>query len=634
VVVHGLWFQTLCVLLSNASMRSAEVNMGGACKASGSAQLLSTTCRHARHLVLRGGDSNEVMQDMQRVDDDVYGKSWNFNDMMSGLSMSSKRSLMVEAIKAGNLQDVQNFVRGGISLNEAAPDLSYQQTFVHLAARCGNIECLRLVLELGGNVSVVDSFSNTPLHIASVHGHIDAVMLMIESGANMSAANKQGLQPIHMAASNGHVNVLQTLILMGANVSSPTSSGSIPLRWSSVNGHVEASKLLLRSWKMNQTAERGINPCYHRDKANRTVVEVVRDMLRRNREKNVLNRRLEQILSMLESFAISEQLPPDHQEDVLMKDNNLNLSRANTSENTLSNTTLPPKISKYSFLAPYLDIPKSFYLSQSSESVLTSGSSVSAFHHHDCGVHKDPKMFSDESEMQRRYPSKFHLVLPENKQDELIRMANEAKQYEEEIDKQWEERIARGQPGSARTVDELDSVSDEFMDEILYYPTLSQLSEEVKKDEYKEFIDAFNERCQKGSLDDFGVDPMNSPPVNPNCFTMHDFCVSRLIGSRNSTTYPYIVINETEGSTPEPSSSTPTDSGDEWAGLKKEGKEARNVEKQIMETFGRAEQKEDYNILHKILQSDDDEEEETKGKGDEENTFLDDISSLKDSTSS
>eukprot|EP00960_Hanusia_phi_P064540 765823-Hanusia_phi.AAC.2 len=281
-------------------------------------------------------------------------------------------------------------------------------------------------ISAGGNVSAVDNFLNTPLHIAAVHGHL-------------------GLQPIHMAASNGHVDTLQTLIVMGADVTSPTSSGSIPVRWSSVNGHVEATRLLLESWKLRNKTEHDVNPCHYKDRTNKTGGWRSLPCLACAISWLLL---LQQILAMLESFAINEQLPPQPEDEILKKENANNFSSTNTTHDipSLSPRQARSRKAKYTFYSSVL-LDEQLNESSSSESVLTSGSSVSSFHHNECGNHKDPKMFMDDSEMNRR--------------------------------------VAQGHPRSARTVEELEPMPEEVMDDIVNYPTLSEISQEMKKEEYK-----------------------------------------------------------------------------------------------------------------------------------------------------
>eukprot|EP00960_Hanusia_phi_P030620 748738-Hanusia_phi.AAC.1 len=77
--------------------------------------------------------------------------------------------------------------------------------------------------------------------------------------------------------------------------------------------------------------------------------------------------------------------------------------------------------------------------------------------------------------------------------------------------------------------------------------------------------------------------------------------MGRMIGDRNYTTYPYEVYNGSISQSSESSSSTPIDSDDEWGGLKKEKKEAKKVEKEILETYGKKDEREDYvriNLVH------------------------------------
>jgi ankyrin repeat protein len=70
-----------------------------------------------------------------------------------------------------------------------------------LTAFSSKAEIMRLLLELGADVTAKDEAQSTPLHMASSSGIPDLVQVLIEHGAD---ANRQDLSrrtPLHLASS-------------------------------------------------------------------------------------------------------------------------------------------------------------------------------------------------------------------------------------------------------------------------------------------------------------------------------------------------------------------------------------------------------------------------------------------------
>ena len=63
----------------------------------------------------------------------------------------------------------------------------------------GNCNIIKLLLQNGANVNIVDLNGNTPLHIASIYGKIDAVKLLLEYNANINKKNRGGFRPHELA---------------------------------------------------------------------------------------------------------------------------------------------------------------------------------------------------------------------------------------------------------------------------------------------------------------------------------------------------------------------------------------------------------------------------------------------------
>lgn len=61
------------------------------------------------------------------------------------------------------------------------PDKYHEWTPLFHAARYGHAKCLRLFLEAGAQVRIVDEFGQSPIHYAAWNGHNDCVTLLLES---------------------------------------------------------------------------------------------------------------------------------------------------------------------------------------------------------------------------------------------------------------------------------------------------------------------------------------------------------------------------------------------------------------------------------------------------------------------
>ncbi|VDK41298.1 unnamed protein product [Dibothriocephalus latus] len=64
----------------------------------------------------------------------------------------------------------------------------------------------------------------TPLHVAAKWGRLQMVKLLLDSGAIVDCRTRDGLTPLHCAARSGHTAVCNMLIDAGGNPSAKTRS--------------------------------------------------------------------------------------------------------------------------------------------------------------------------------------------------------------------------------------------------------------------------------------------------------------------------------------------------------------------------------------------------------------------------
>jgi ankyrin repeat protein len=55
----------------------------------------------------------------------------------------------------------------------------------------------------------------TPVHIAAKYGNVNAIRVLAALGADVCAAANTGLTPLHIAAQYGHVDAIKGLAVLG-----------------------------------------------------------------------------------------------------------------------------------------------------------------------------------------------------------------------------------------------------------------------------------------------------------------------------------------------------------------------------------------------------------------------------------
>lgn len=85
---------------------------------------------------------------------------------------------------------------------------------LHIAAKQGDLEILKVLLEVHPELAMtVDVSNTTALHTAATQGHIDVVNVLLESGSGLATiARSNGKTALHSAARNGHLEVIKSLL--------------------------------------------------------------------------------------------------------------------------------------------------------------------------------------------------------------------------------------------------------------------------------------------------------------------------------------------------------------------------------------------------------------------------------------
>ncbi|PFX34231.1 ankyrin repeat and SOCS box protein 13-like [Stylophora pistillata] len=120
-----------------------------------------------------------------------------------------------------------------------------QQTALHIAARQGDVDMMKMLISQGAYVNQGTVDLMTPLHEACLNGHTEAVNLLIAEGADTDARNIDGSTPLCFACAKGSVMCTRLLIECGAEVNPSLTVTFPPLHEAALNGHIPCLEILI-----------------------------------------------------------------------------------------------------------------------------------------------------------------------------------------------------------------------------------------------------------------------------------------------------------------------------------------------------------------------------------------------------
>ncbi|XP_064463197.1 uncharacterized protein LOC135374115 [Ornithodoros turicata] len=145
--------------------------------------------RHIQHYVQRGvknGAPNDVYTEM--IDDDGSMK------------------LLVEA-EEGNVEAVKTH----LSPSSVCFTDQKENTALHLSARKGHTNVVKLLIPFYTSVDVINVLWRTPMHVCASNGHLDVVKLLLLR-SRMSSRDNVGMTPLHLACDSGAVDIVNFLL--------------------------------------------------------------------------------------------------------------------------------------------------------------------------------------------------------------------------------------------------------------------------------------------------------------------------------------------------------------------------------------------------------------------------------------
>jgi len=150
---------------------------------------------------------------------------------------------IVRAVRKNNLNQVKELISQGYDIN--LPDKNGDTALI-LAAYEGKTEILKLLLEAGADVTVLDpGMKATALHAAAYAGRTEAAKLLIEYKIDI---NKQGpyngYTALHDAIWQNNIETAKVIIDAGADLNIKSNNGKTPLEMAKNLNRTEIVKLI------------------------------------------------------------------------------------------------------------------------------------------------------------------------------------------------------------------------------------------------------------------------------------------------------------------------------------------------------------------------------------------------------
>jgi ankyrin repeat protein len=160
----------------------------------------------------------------------------------SMVSSAANLPAIVEAAKTGNREALKALVQKATNVNDADGDGT---TALHWASYRNDLESADLLLKAGAKVNAKTDLGVTPLWTASQNGSDAMVKRLLQAGADPNLALLAGETPLMVAARSGYAGVVEQLAAKGAHVNARGTRGQTALMWAASQKHPDVVRVLL-----------------------------------------------------------------------------------------------------------------------------------------------------------------------------------------------------------------------------------------------------------------------------------------------------------------------------------------------------------------------------------------------------
>ncbi|KFV80349.1 Death-associated protein kinase 1, partial [Struthio camelus australis] len=150
---------------------------------------------------------------------------------------------IIHAINDDNVPGLQHLL-GSLTNYDVNQPNKHGTPPLLIAAGCGNIQMLQLLLKRGSRIDVQDKAGSNAIYWASRHGHVETLKFLNENKCPLDVKDKSGETALHVAARYGHVDVVQFLCSVGSYPNFQDKEEETPLHCAAWHGYYSVAKAL------------------------------------------------------------------------------------------------------------------------------------------------------------------------------------------------------------------------------------------------------------------------------------------------------------------------------------------------------------------------------------------------------
>ena len=185
------------------------------------------------------------------------------------------QSLLHLAAKKGNAEHLRRLLDCGEHVDAMSPDLTEgRETPLLLAARYNDEDVVEYLVERGASLDLQDIEDRDAIHHAVMGGKIRNILRLIELGANVLKEDKFNRRSlVHLAAECGHTDVVRLIVEHGADANKASYYGITPIIVASQNGHLETIQVLQKNGcNLHKGDDEGYLPLHYAAEGDHTDV--------------------------------------------------------------------------------------------------------------------------------------------------------------------------------------------------------------------------------------------------------------------------------------------------------------------------------------------------------------------------
>ncbi|XVF55352.1 hypothetical protein PTKIN_Ptkin06aG0030400 [Pterospermum kingtungense] len=254
------------------------------------------------HSAVRAGDFELVLEIISG------GEDGELKDLLSKQNQSGETALYVAA-ECGYADLVKEMIKYYDSVLACVKAKNGYDAF-HIAAKQGDLEILKILMEANLDLSMTFNSSNTTaVHTAASQGYTEVVNFLLEKGSNVLAiAKSNGKTALHSAARNGHLEIVKALLSKEPGITTRTDKkGQTALHMAVKGQSVEVVDELIKSDPslINMTDAKGNTALHIGTRKGR--IQIVQHLLNHSAvHKLVINKSRETALDTAENNKLSD----------------------------------------------------------------------------------------------------------------------------------------------------------------------------------------------------------------------------------------------------------------------------------------------------------------------------------------